>query len=109
MHPAAFIDYPRPKVLIYESLRLWDVLFRRNAAFQISQKVVLQPEENRMAKHSPARLQIAINMLRPRRILLPVRELVAVSLENKVGRFSPGHCWNRLTRCASVQCRRAED
>ena len=42
--------------------------------------------ENRLGKHSAARLQIAVNVLRPRRILLPVRELIAVGLQDQISR-----------------------
>ena len=53
---------------------------------EIFQQVILQAKKHCLCKHPAARLQIAVNVLRPRRILLPVRELIAVGLENQIFR-----------------------
>src|ERR1700757_3959665 len=74
-----------------EALRLGNVFFNHDRSAEISLQVVLEAEEDRLLEHSPARFQIAVNKLSPRRILLPMRELVTIRLKNEVVRFGFQH------------------
>src|SRR5580765_4640018 len=71
-------------MLLAEFVSLRDVGLREPRAFQISLQVILQTEEDGIREHSSSRLQVRINPGRLRWILLPVREFVAIGLEQEV-------------------------
>ena len=69
---------------VYKLPGLPDILLVDDFAAEIFEQIILQPEEQRLLKHAASGLQIAVNKLGAWRILLPVRELITIGLQNQV-------------------------
>ena len=67
-----------------ESPRLFDVVRSKDFSGKIGFYDVLQAGDLRVIKKTAARANVGIDEARVRRILPPVRELVAVGIENRV-------------------------
>src|SRR5690348_3699343 len=103
-HP---IEQWATEMLPAEFIGLDDVGLSKPRAFQISLQVVLQTEEDCIREHSSSRLQVRINPSRLRRILLPMREFVAIGFEQEVHGFSLPSAVSRTSRLRRAR-RRAE-
>jgi hypothetical protein len=72
------------KMLFRESPRFFDVLLSENFSCKVRLYDVLQAGDLRVIEKTAARANVGINEARVRRILPPVREFVAIGVENRV-------------------------
>ena len=71
-------------MLAREFRRFLDIFHRENFAGEIRFDDVLKTGNFRMIEKTAARADIRINVSRVRRVLPPVRELVAVRIQNRI-------------------------
>src|SRR5207248_11589126 len=79
---------------------LGDIGWSKPRSFEIGFQVILQAEEHRVREHSAARFQIRVDSGRVWRILLPMREFVAIGSQQEVhGLFHPSVVSKKTARC----------
>jgi hypothetical protein len=74
----------RGKMFFRESPGFFDVLFGKNFPREVRFRDVLQPGDLRVIEEPTARTDVGVDKARVRRILPPVRQLVAVGIENRI-------------------------
>ena len=67
-----------------EAPRLLDVFRGEDLSCEVRFHNVLQPDNFRMVEEAAPRADVGVNEARVRRVLPPVRELVAVGIEDRI-------------------------
>ena len=84
------------KMLFRESARFFNVFRGKDLSCKVCLRDVLQSGHLRMIKKTAARANVGVDEARVRRVLPPMRELVAIGVEDRIeakGLDESSDCW----------------